>query len=186
MRPPLLVLAVGNPSRGDDALGPLLLDRLRGAGVEAAADVELLTDFQLQVEHALDLEDRHAVLFVDAARPGAADGVRLTPLQAGTHIPPASHALSAPAVLRVAQQLAGRAPSAWQLALEGECFDLGAGLSPRAARHLDQAGPLALEWLRTQRARMAHTPMAPCSISRATAPDAAGAEGAGPARTTGG
>jgi len=161
MRPPLLVLAVGNPSRGDDALGPLLLDRLRGAGVEAAADVELLTDFQLQVEHALDLEDRHAVLFVDAARPGAADGVSLRPVQAGTHIPPASHALSAPAVLRVALQLAGRAPSAWQLALEGECFDLGAGLSPRAARHLDQAAPLVLNWLCTQRARMARPPAVP-------------------------
>lgn len=161
MRPPLLVLAVGNPSRGDDALGPLLLDRLRGAGVEAAADVELLTDFQLQVEHALDLQGRRAVLFVDAARPGTADGVCLKPLQAGTHIPPASHALSAPAVLRVALQLVGRAPCAWQLALEGECFALGEGLSPRAARHLDQACPLVLDWLCTQRALMARAPAVP-------------------------
>ena len=32
MSAPLLVLAVGNPSRGDDALGPLLLERLHGRG----------------------------------------------------------------------------------------------------------------------------------------------------------
>jgi Ni,Fe-hydrogenase maturation factor len=29
---PLLVLAVGNPSRGDDALGPALAERLEAAG----------------------------------------------------------------------------------------------------------------------------------------------------------
>jgi hydrogenase maturation protease len=73
-----LVLAVGNPSRGDDALGPALLERLRDAGVDAAGDVELLTDFQLQIEHALDLQGRQAVLFVDAARPGVADGAAST------------------------------------------------------------------------------------------------------------
>jgi Ni,Fe-hydrogenase maturation factor len=27
--PPVLILACGNPSRGDDALGPLLLERLQ-------------------------------------------------------------------------------------------------------------------------------------------------------------
>jgi len=49
---PVLVLAVGNPSRGDDALGPLAAQRL--AALELSG-VEVLTDFQLQVEHALDL-----------------------------------------------------------------------------------------------------------------------------------
>ena len=29
MSAPLLILAVGNPSRGDDALGPMLLERLQ-------------------------------------------------------------------------------------------------------------------------------------------------------------
>ena len=36
MSAPLLVLAVGNPSRGDDALGPLLLERLQADGWDAA------------------------------------------------------------------------------------------------------------------------------------------------------
>jgi Ni,Fe-hydrogenase maturation factor len=70
---PLLVLAVGNPSRGDDALGPRLLDALHAAGADLDGQVELLGDFQLQIEHVLDLRGRRAVLFVDAARPARPD-----------------------------------------------------------------------------------------------------------------
>ena len=150
-----LVLAVGNPSRGDDALGPALLERLRAAGVDAAGDVELLTDFQLQVEHALDLRQRRAVLFVDAARPGAAAGASLTAIHADAHVPPASHALRAQAVLHVARTTCGAAPPAWQLAIEGASFGLGEGLSEAAQRHLDRALALATDWLQRQRATLA-------------------------------
>jgi len=150
-RAALLVLAVGNPSRGDDALGPLLLERLQQSSQAALGDVELLTDFQLQIEHALDLEGRQAVLFVDAARPGAACGATLTPIQAAPSTPPASHALSPQAVLQVATQLAGEAPPAWQLAIEGAQFALGEGLSPMAEHHLTLALALAQQWLQSKR-----------------------------------
>ena len=62
---PILVFGYGNLSRGDDALGPLLLDY-----IQKHCDlrkIELLTDFQLQIEHALDLEHRSLILFVDAS-----------------------------------------------------------------------------------------------------------------------
>jgi hydrogenase maturation protease len=148
---PLLVLAVGNPSRGDDALGPMLLDRLRDAGWGAADDVELLTDFQLQVEHALDLRGRRAVLFVDAARPGVAGRVALARIQSDAGLPPASHALRPQAVLHVATRIDGAEPPAWLLAIEGHSFALGEGLSLQAQAHLERAVPLAQDWLREQR-----------------------------------
>ena len=68
-RAPLLVLGVGNPSRGDDALGPLFIERLAGALAThvASGAVELLTDYQLSIEHALDLAGRSRVVFVDAS-----------------------------------------------------------------------------------------------------------------------
>lgn len=146
---PLLILAVGNPSRGDDALGPMLLDRLREA---ADSDVEYIEDFQLQVEHALDLAGRQAVLFVDAALPGAAVGASLTPLRADAQVPPASHALRPQAVLCVAQQLPDPVPPAWQLAIEGERFALGEGLSPCAQQNLEAAVELARNWVAARRA----------------------------------
>ncbi len=149
---PLLIVAVGNPSRGDDALGPALLERLRAAGVEASGDVELLTDFQLQVEHALDLVGRRAVLFVDAARTGTVDGVALCPIAADDAAPLWSHALRPQAVLAVYAQVQHEAPpSAWLLAIEGRDFALGEGLGAEACSRLEEAERLVLGWLRVQR-----------------------------------
>jgi hydrogenase maturation protease len=60
---PTLVIAVGNLSRGDDAAGPMLAERLLAADLPG---VEVLVEFQLQVEHALDLAGRKRVIFIDA------------------------------------------------------------------------------------------------------------------------
>lgn len=153
-RPLWLVLAVGNPGRGDDALGPLLIERLCAA--ERGGDVEFLTDFQLQVEHALDVEGRRGVLFVDAAGAaydtGNGASVSLRPIAPDARVWPASHALRAQAVLQVVRTLGARVPAAWQLAIEGRSFTLGEGLSPAAERHLDEALALAREWLLDRRA----------------------------------
>ena len=69
-----LVFGWGNPGRGDDALGPLLIERLEAARALRPGweGVELLCDFQLQIEHALDLQGRARVLFVDASAAGEA------------------------------------------------------------------------------------------------------------------
>lgn len=154
---PWLVLAVGNPSRGDDALGPLLVDRLRDIGVERANEVELRAEYQLQVEHALDIDGRRGVLFVDAARAGVA-GLALARVAPRRGRGAFTHALEAPALLEVVERVAGLAPPAWLLAIEGERFELGEGLSPAAARRLDDATAVALQWLRERAAATADQP----------------------------
>lgn len=148
---PWLVLAVGNPARGDDALGPLLLDRLREQGLGDDGEVELLTDFQLQVEHALDLRGRRGVLFVDAAHPGVVQGAVLARVPADAAPSAATHAMRPGAVLRVAEQLDGHAPPAWLLAIEGASFELGEAPSAGGLQNLGRALALALAWLREQR-----------------------------------
>jgi hydrogenase maturation protein HypF len=139
-RAPRLVLAIGNPSRGDDALGPMLLAR---AEVELAAEVaagavELLTDFQLQIEHALDLTDREDILFVDASvRVPAPCAVE--PLAAAPDASISSHALSPAAVLETHRRVVGPPPPARVLAIRGEFFELGEPLSAAAELHLEAA-----------------------------------------------
>ena len=146
---PTLVFGWGNPSRGDDALGPLFVERF--ATLTAARSgheaVECLTDFQLQVEHALDLKGRARVLFVDAdARLGAP--VALTRIAPATAGGPFSHALSPQAVMQVFVDVDGHAPPpCWLLAIRGEAFELGDVLSPAAAVHLEKALTLARDWL---------------------------------------
>jgi hydrogenase maturation protease len=159
---PLLIIAIGNPSRGDDALGPALLELLDADGAQANGTVELLTDFQLQVEHALDVAGRRAVLFVDAALPGsagdAADGVSLTRICADAAAPLSSHALRPQAVLQVCSALKQVVPPAWQLAIEGRSFELGAPLSEIARDHLVEALIVARGWL-CARAEVAAKPL---------------------------
>lgn len=144
--PGLLILAVGNLSRGDDALGPLLLERLATLREQYDdwQDVDLLTDFQLQIEHAVDLENRALVLFVDASVscPSPFQFSRVQPVRDTSYT---SHVLSPAAVLYVYQQI-NRAPPppAFQLALRGECFDLGESLSMAAEANL----VLALNFVR--------------------------------------
>jgi len=95
-RPRWLVFGVGNPSRGDDALGPLFIERLE-AWSATAGDLPValatLTDFQWQIEHALDLVDIDVVIFVDASV-SASPPFELAPLAAKFDASHSTHALS--------------------------------------------------------------------------------------------
>ena len=137
MTAPVLLIAIGNESRGDDALGPLLLRQLQAQGLPQ--DVEAIEDFQLQVEHAADLAGRERVLFVDAGMntPAPYDFYRI---DAGNAAPTFSHAIAPQAVLATYTRIYDEAPPpAFVLCLRGERFELGEALSPAAVRHLAAA-----------------------------------------------
>jgi len=133
---PILVLAVGNPSRGDDALGPELAVRL--AATEPT-DVEVIEAFQLQVENALDLVGRERVIIIDAGT-GTRAPFELRRVEAAPDFLHTSHALPPEAVLSTCLRVTGTMPpEAWLLCVRGESFELGAPLSAEAGRHLDAA-----------------------------------------------
>ena len=132
----LVVFGWGNDARGDDGLGPLLLARVARA---AWPDVTTIEDFQLQIEHALDLDGAEAALFVDAGRdtPAPFAFAEIGPERGETHT---THALAPEAVLDVyARSLRRPPPPAFTLSMRGESFELGDGLSPEAADRLEVA-----------------------------------------------
>ena len=144
MTAPTLVFSWGNPSRGDDALGPLFSERIEAMG---PSGVECLTDFQLQVEHALDLKGRARVLFVDASLAATAP-FEFGEIKAGRDASFSSHALSPQAVLQAYRDVEGtEPPRAWLLGIRGERFELGEPLSAVARANLDAAEIWAKEWL---------------------------------------
>jgi hydrogenase maturation protease len=146
MTPPVLVFGWGNGSRGDDALGPLFVERLR-AELGPRDDIELLDDYQPMVEHALDLRGRSRVLLVDASLDGAAP-FQVSTLRAAADVRIGSHALSPQALLQVYRHLHGHdAPPCTLLAIRGQCFELGAPPSAAARAHLDAALQWARAWL---------------------------------------
>jgi hydrogenase maturation protease len=147
-RAPVLVLAVGNPSRGDDAIGPALAARIDAAKLPG---VEVIVEFQLQVENALDLVGRERVIFVDAGT-GTSAPFGLRRVHAAAEFLHTSHALSPEAVLATYRRVTGNEPpEAWLLCVRGESFELGEPLSAAAADHLAAAWPALLELGRASR-----------------------------------
>jgi hydrogenase maturation protease len=144
---PVLLFGYGNLSRGDDALGPLLLEYVENHCI--LEEIEILSDFQLQIEHALDLENRSLVLFVDAsvACVCAYDFTHLEPARDKSYT---SHAMSPAAVLDVYQSIKKQTPPpCFLLSIKAEKFELGEGLSTQAENNLDKACQFAGQLLQS-------------------------------------
>lgn len=104
---PILVFGYGNLSRGYDALGVLILEH-----IEAhfnLKNIDLLTDFQLQIEHVVDLENRELVVFVDASVKSeiAFEFKQLQPIRDLSHT---THAMSPAAILDTYQTIKNEMP----------------------------------------------------------------------------
>lgn len=134
MPKPVLLFGYGNLSRGDDALGPLLLEY-----AESRCDldaVEILTDFQLQIEHALDLDNRDLVMFVDASV-ACDDAFGFSLLQPARDKSYTTHAMSPAAVLDVYRSIKNQdPPPCFLLSIKAEQFELGEDLSVSAEANL--------------------------------------------------
>jgi len=133
---PVLIFTWGNPSRGDDALGTEVYDLLQKEDLE---DVDLLTDFQLQIEHAVDLESRERILFVDASIAANApfEFYRLNPVADESYT---THAMSPESLLATYEKVNNQAPPpAFMLSIRGYEFGLGLPMSEEATANLTDA-----------------------------------------------
>jgi len=130
----ILILAYGNPLRGDDGVAWLAAEQL--SGKLAATEVEIVCAHQLAPEMAEKVSRADAVIFLDAAEDGEPGEVRCTQLVepfAGVRF---SHQLSPVAILALAKQLYGANPQAYSVTLTGQCFDHGDALSCVAEKAL--------------------------------------------------
>lgn len=130
---PVLIFTCGNPSRGDDALGPAMYELLQK---EPPQRVDVLTDFQLQIEHALDLEQRKYVLFVDASTSCKAP-FEISEITACRDDSFSTHSMTPAAVLAVYRQVRRKdPPAAFLLAIRAYEFGLGNTLTAAARKNL--------------------------------------------------
>lgn len=156
MTSPILVFAIGNESRGDDALAPLLVRKLLTEGV--IPQIEMIEDYQLQVEHVTDLLGRSAVLFVDADMSCDAP-FHFSEIAASQDPSYTSHAMTPFALLHTFTQVYGtNAPRSFLLRIRGYRFELGEGLSHEASVNLELATAEVRDWL--GRRQQVHSPCA--------------------------
>jgi hydrogenase maturation protease len=130
----ILILAYGNPLRGDDGVAWLAAEELNAKFT--VPEVEVVCVQQLAPEMAERVSWADAVIFLDAAEDGLSGEVRCTPLVEPFAAARFSHQLSPIAILALAKQLYGASPLAYSVTLTGQCFDHGDTLSPAAAAAL--------------------------------------------------
>lgn len=126
--PTTLILAYGNPLRGDDGAGwqaAMLLAR------EPKERVEVLVRHQLTPELAELLSQVEQVVFVDAAlggEPGQVACRRIEAVEAAAQ--PHTHYVSPADLLVSARTLYGHSPVAYLVTVNGAKFDYCEALSP--------------------------------------------------------
>jgi len=134
--PKILILGYGNPGRGDDALGPELVDFVRAQGF---SDIECQHDMQLQVEYVTDLQGRELILFVDADA-SCPEPFHFSEISAEKDDSYTSHAMTPHAVLYAYNKVFGTgAPPAFLLRIRGYRFELGESLCDEATANLAAA-----------------------------------------------
>jgi len=142
--PAILLFGYGNPGRGDDAVGPALIEAMqtylddhnRSADVESQIDAECLTDMQLQIEHVTDMVDRDRILFIDADM-SCEEGCALRLLPPAKDDSYTTHAMSPGALLYTYQQVYGHpAPATYVLSIRTYTFELGDDICAEARQNL--------------------------------------------------
>ena len=175
MYPRCVVFGIGNESRGDDAVGPLLLERLRFALERSPvySSFTFISDFQLQIEHTLDLENQDIALFIDAGVPPAllnSEPFSLKVIAPSTQPSGMTHALLPTELMGIASDYFLKLeksskdlkssytkdastniralPTPYVLCVRGYQFELGTTLSPECKVNSDLAFEALMLWIK--------------------------------------
>lgn len=136
MPEPLLIIGIGNDSRGDDGLGWAFLDAIARAGPPPGP---LEYRFQLLVEDAELLTRFPRVLFADACEIPLSGGFALEPCHPDPAAEIYTHQQTPGAILCLCRELYGHRPEAWHLLIQGYEWAFDSGLSGQARVNLANA-----------------------------------------------
>lgn len=164
-----LVVGYGNRLRGDDGVGPAVVELLRGLGLPGMRADSV---HQLTPEHAAYVREAGAVVFVDAIHGDAVhdpDGTRVyghARVSVRALVPPpekmpgngmaadwSGHRVSPESVLAWSAAFWGRFPEAWVVGIRADTYAWGESLSPGARSGVAAAVETILNLWQDWRAR---------------------------------
>lgn len=136
----ILIYAYGNPGRQDDGLGNRLVDELEPwIKEQGLSNVELDSNFQLNIEDADNIRDKDIVVFVDASILDI-DGFQLDVVEPSEGRSEFSmHSASPAYVLALCIKLYNKHPETYILQIRGYEWEFQEGLSDRAVKNLESA-----------------------------------------------
>ncbi|CRI65485.1 Hydrogenase maturation protease [Thiocapsa sp. KS1] len=118
----VLIIGYGSPIRGDDAIGPLVADRLEREGVPYG--VAVISRHILTAELVADLVEHDRVIFLDAAVDGPPGEVRCRQLAPdASAMSTMAHFLDPRELLAWCETLYGQVPETFLVSACGTSFD---------------------------------------------------------------
>jgi hydrogenase maturation protease len=140
----VLIIGYGSPIRGDDAIGPLVADRLQNEGLPDGVDV--ISRHILTAELVADLVEHDRVVFLDAAVDGPPGEVRCRQLGPdASAMSTMAHFLDPRELLAWCETLYGQVPETFLVSACGASFEYASySLSSNAEAAIE---PM-LEWVR--------------------------------------
>ncbi|WP_368744586.1 hydrogenase maturation protease [Desertibaculum subflavum] len=136
-----IIIGLGNPDRGDDAVGRVVAQQLRGT---LPADIEVAEERGDATALMARFADANAVFLIDASASGAPAGtirrfdVTLAALPQGL-FGLSTHGFGLAAAIELARALGQLPPQCVVYAVEGASFETGAPLSPAVAAAVTEA-----------------------------------------------
>lgn len=140
----MLVVGIGNSSRGDDGLGWRFVEDVSKKSLPGC-DTEYR--YQLQIEDSIFIKEYDLIVFVDASHECIPHGFSFTRCLPENSFNFSTHRIDPSSILWLCKELYGNAPEAYVLAIEGKRWGLGDGLGKEAEENLINAQIHFYNWL---------------------------------------
>ena len=131
----LLLIGIGNDSRGDDGLGWKFASEMETAFPE----MNVAYRYQLQIEDAEFISGFDTVVFVDSTREALPNGFSWTRCEPLADVSFSTHRQPPGTIVYLARELFGSGVNAFVLAISGQDWGLHEGLSTEASHNLTLA-----------------------------------------------
>lgn len=141
----ILVYGYGNPGRQDDGLGDAMVQLIEN---EQLPGVTTDSNYQLNIEDAALVAENDAVIFVDASV-NCAEPFEFTKIEPAGEIAFTTHAMSPQSVMALCEDVYGKSPPAYILAVRGYEWDMEMPISEQAALNLNKSFKFILEQIRS-------------------------------------
>lgn len=136
----ILIFGYGNPGREDDGLGNAFVEAIRlWIEKNKFTNIELDSNYQLNIEDADMMAKNDIVLFVDASEEPIEDFCITTVEPSDSRVEFTMHAVSPAFVLDLCQKIYGKNPQTYLLHIKGYQWDFKEELSINARKNLTKA-----------------------------------------------
>ncbi len=145
----ILIYGFGNPGRMDDGLGNAFTDKVEEwARVQSHTTIVCDSNYQLNVEDALEISTYDIVVFADATVEEHVESFRLDPLDPEQDtVKYTLHAASPGYILELCNELYGKFPETWLMRMKGYEWDFKEGMTSEALKNLELAFNHFIVWL---------------------------------------